>query len=171
MSRISVFALALIAALTLAAISIAQEAPSTYVPVRVYDPARNAEQDVANALKEAQRTGKNVMVEVGGKWCIWCRTMDGFFQQHPALNQLREKNYVVVFVNFSPENKNQAFLGRYPKISGYPHYFVLRSDGKLLRSQNTGDLEDGRSYNARAMENFLKKWAPKSVPANNADRN
>ncbi len=146
----------------------AQEAkPATgYTPVRVYDPSRNAAQDLLDAQAEAKATGKNVLVEVGGKWCVWCRIMDSFFEQHPDMAELRDKNYVTVYVNFSKENENQAVLGRYPEIRGYPHLFVLSSEGKLLHSQNTSELEEGRGYNLHRFRDFLLKWAP--TPASRA---
>lgn len=46
-------------------------------------------------------------------------------------------------------------------IRGYPHLFVLDADGKLLHSQNTADLEEGRGYNEGVVLAFLAKWAPK----------
>ena len=52
-------------------------------------------------------------------------------------------------VNFSPENQNRSFLRRYPRIPGYPHIFVLESDGRFLHSQGTAELESGRSYSRR----------------------
>ena len=37
-----------------------------------YDPKRNADSDVKNAIAEARKTGKRVLLEVGGEWCSWC---------------------------------------------------------------------------------------------------
>ena len=134
-----------------------------YVKVHEYDPARNADEDIAAALKEAGRTNKRVMLEVGGLWCIWCRIMDEFFEKHPDLLAFREKNYVMVKVNMSEENKNEVVLARYPKINGYPHIFVLDSEGKLLHSQDTGLLEEGKGYNLEKFTSFLKQWSPVSA--------
>jgi hypothetical protein len=64
-------------------------------------------------------------------------------------------------INYSPDNKNTAFLSKYPAIPGYPHLFVLESDGTLLQSQDTSPLEEGGSYNLDRMIAFLNKWAPK----------
>lgn len=64
-------------------------------------------------------------------------------------------------VNYSPENKNEEFLSNYPKIQGYPHFFVLDENGKLLHSQDTGKLEEGKNYNAQKFIDFLKLWTPK----------
>ena len=67
---------------------------------------------------------------------------------------------VTLKVNFSPENKNEPLLSKYGEIPGYPHIFVLDSEGKLLHSQNTSELEAGKSYNKELFVDFLKKWAP-----------
>ena len=162
-NRLIVAALLIVGLLMLAGLDGTQtaQADGKYVAVHVYDPARNADQDIRGALAEARRTGRNVLVEVGGTWCIWCRIMDNFFHEHADLADLREKNYVLVFVNFSPDNKNEAVLSRYPKVAGYPHLFVLDNEGKLLQSQDTSVLEEGRGYNEERMRAFLVKWAPK----------
>jgi thiol:disulfide interchange protein len=139
----------------------ASEASSgKYVPVHKYDPARDAARDVDEAVAVAARAGKRVLVEVGGEWCIWCHILDDFFEKNRALVDLREKNFVMVKVNFSEENKNEAVLSRYPEIQGYPHIFVLGADGKLLHSQDTAELEEGKSYNLARFTAFLEKWAP-----------
>lgn len=136
------------------------KSPLTYVAVHAYDPARNADQDIKDAVAEAGKTGKRVLLEVGGDWCIWCHHMDDFFEAHPELLALREKNFIMVKINFSDENKNEQVLSRYPAVKGYPHIFVLERDGKLLHSQDTGQLEEGKSYNLDKFMAFLKEWSP-----------
>jgi thioredoxin-related protein len=136
-----------------------------YAPVAKYDPNRNAEQDLKTAVAEAQRTGKRILLEVGGEWCSWCHTMDKYFDENPNLTKFRDSNYLTVKINFSKENENEKFLGQYPKVPGYPHLFVLESDGKLLHSQFTGDLEEGNSYNLQKFTRFLEAWAPKRPQA------
>jgi len=131
-----------------------------YVPVHKYDPKRDAARDIDEAVIEAARTQRRVLVEVGGEWCVWCHMMDDFFEKNRTVLDLREKNYVMVKVNFSDENKNEPVLSRYPQIKGYPHIFILDSDGKLLHSQDTGELEEGKGYNLSKFTAFLEKWAP-----------
>ena len=150
--------------------SVAVSKPSTasaYKAVNEYDPKRDAVKDVADAIKEAQRTNKNVLLEIGGQWCIWCKYFDKFFADNSGLANYRDENYIMVKVNFSPENKNEALISKYGKVPGYPHLFVLDRDGKLLHSQNTSELEQGRGYNMTAVANFLKKWSPSSTQAVN----
>ena len=130
-----------------------------YIPVTKYDPKRNAETDIKDAVLEAQRTGKLVLVDVGGEWCVWCHILDKFFDQNPKLLEYREQNFVIVKINYSPENENDKVLSRYPRIPGFPHLFVLDTKGKLLHSQGTSELEAGKSYNAEKVYAFLRKWA------------
>lgn len=88
--------------------------------------------------------------------------MDEYFEKHTDLLALREKNFIMVKINYSDENKNTRVLSRYPEIPGYPHLFVLDTDGKFLYSKNTGELEEGRGYNLERFMAFLKEWAPKA---------
>jgi thiol:disulfide interchange protein len=137
-------------------------AQSAYAPVTKYDPKRDAARDIDDAVAEAKRTNRRILLEVGGEWCVWCHIMDEYFDKHPDLTALRDKNYVTVKINFSDENPNKEVLTRYGPIEGYPHIFVLDSDGKLLHSQGTGVLESGRSYDLEKVNNFLKEWAPRA---------
>ena len=138
-----------------------QSGPSKNSGAPKYDPKRDADKDVQDAVQQAKRTGKRVLLEVGGEWCSWCHTMDRFFEQNLSLVDLREKNYITVKINFSPENQNSRVLSRYPSIPGYPHIFILDQEGKLIHSQDTSKLEAGNSYDLNRFAAFLEKWAPK----------
>ena len=139
-----------------------QTAPSPYVPVTKYDAVRDPAVDLQNAVAEATRTGKRILLEVGGEWCVWCHTMDAYFDEHPTLLERREQKFVTVKINFSEENENKTFLSQYPKIPGFPHIFVLESSGAFLHSQGTGELESGKSYDLDRFSGFLKRWEPTS---------
>jgi thiol:disulfide interchange protein len=132
-----------------------------YVPVTRFDPQRDAAKDIQDAVHEARRTGKRILLDVGGDWCIWCRRLDSLFAANKDLEGTLRKGFVVVKVNYSRENKNEAVLSRFPKIPGYPHLFVLDSNGKLLHSQDTGQLESGNHHDREKVMAFLKKWAPR----------
>ena len=131
-----------------------------YQPIHAYDPNRDAQEDLRKTIAHARETGKRILLEVGGKWCSWCHLLDKHFVDRPALTELREKNFVLMKVNFSPENENKAFLSQYPNIPGYPHLFVLDSDGTFLHSQETETLEEGKGYSEERIKAFLNRWAP-----------
>lgn len=126
-----------------------------------FEPARDAEADVATALRMARATRRRVLVEVGGEWCKWCHIMDRFFAANPEIKKIRDANFIWLKVNFSKENKNEALLARWPKVAGYPHLFVLDASGRVLRSQDTAELEAGQDYDPVAFRAFLVEWSPR----------
>src|SRR5215831_8137841 len=99
-----------------------------------YDPRRDPDKDLAAASEEAKRTTKNIFVVVGGEWCSWCHALDHFFHEHPDVAALRDK-----------------------------HIVILDANGKLIQSQPTNELEDGRSYNVKRFKAFLEGFALKSI--------
>ena len=147
---------ATIAWLALTCAALAADLPSKF------DPARDAAADVAQALAIARAEGKRVIVDVGGEWCTWCHIMDRFIAANADIRSRIDAHYVWVKVNFSPQNKNEALLSRWPTVGGYPHLFVLDANGKLLQSQNTGELEAGKSYDRTRFIAFLDRWSTPS---------
>lgn len=141
----------------------ASPAPVYSVPiysVPVYDPARDPAADLAATIALAEREGRRILLEVGGDWCTWCHALDRYVHRNEVVARALAADFVVMKVNYSEENRNEAFLASYPKIRGYPHVFVLEHDGTLLHSQNTGALEKGGAYDDEAFLAFLKRWAP-----------
>ncbi|HMS54117.1 MAG TPA: thioredoxin family protein [Fimbriimonadaceae bacterium] len=131
---------------------------TTTVERKKFDPKADATKDIANGVEKAKAEGKRVLLDVGGEWCGWCHKLDALFASNTEIAEILAKRYVIVKVNFSPENKNEAVLSKYPKINGYPHLFVLDAEGKLLHSQDTGLLETGPNHDPAKVIEFLKKW-------------
>ena len=128
-----------------------------------FDPARDAAKDVAAAVALAKSRGVRVLIDVGGEWCSWCHIMDRFFAANEDARTLREQHYVWLKVNWSKDNRNEVVLSRWPKIQGYPHLFVLDSDGALLHSQDTSLLEAGKGYSKARFIAFLTRWASGAI--------
>jgi len=133
---------------------------TSYKPVTEFDPARNPADDLKQSITEAQRSGRRIILDVGGDWCIWCHRIDDFIAKNDEINSFLNKNFIIVKINFSKENKNEDFLSKYPQIPGYPHFFVLEKNGGLLHSKKTDELEHYKGYSKDKMMAFLKKWAP-----------
>lgn len=135
------------------------QAPSFY-SVSKYDPQRNPEEDLKQTIQRAQKEGKHILLQVGGDWCGWCSRISRYYHDNQAVEKILTDHYVVMKVNFSNDNNNTEFLDKYPNVPAFPHLFVLDSDGNLLHSQGTGELEKGNSYSETAMVSFLNKWIP-----------
>jgi thiol:disulfide interchange protein len=126
-----------------------------------FNPKADAAADIAAAVKKATKEKKRILLDIGGEWCSWCHKLDILLLKDKDLAKFEHKNFILVKVNFSQENKNEAVLSNYPKITGYPHIFVLESDGTLLHSQDTGLLETGDHHDPAKVMDFFKKWAKK----------
>ncbi len=132
----------------------------SFYTVAEYGIDRDPAADLQATVDRAQEEGKRILIEVGGEWCGWCKLLDGFIHDHEAVSGKLEAGFLIMKVNYSSENRNEAFLGQYPEIRGYPHIFVLEKDGTFLYSKNTVELEEGPSYNEQAILDFLDEWMP-----------
>ena len=146
--------LALAAAGMLIASGIARSAPDIG-----YDSHANAQELVAAAVERAAAEHKLVLVVAGGDWCIWCHYLHAFFDAHANLDAALHDTFVVAKVYYGDENRNEALFATLPKAAGYPHFWVLSSDGRLLESQQTVLFEDGKkSYDEAKLGAFVASW-------------
>jgi len=128
-------------------------------PPERFDARRDAAADLQQALALAQAQDKRVLVDVGGEWCAWCHILDRFIAAHPEVQRHLDEGYVRLKVNFSPQNRNEAVLARWPKPAGYPHLYVLDARGELLASQASSELEARRDYDEQKVLAFLLRNA------------
>lgn len=160
--KVHCIALTLLVFSALLATSMVSVAQQPVVPAdkqEKFDPKRDSAKDLAEAIKIATKDRKRILLDVGGEWCSWCHKLDKLFKTDAEVAATLKQKFVLVKVNFSPENENKQFLAKYPKIQGYPHLFVLESTGKLLHSQDTGLLETGDHHDHDKVMAFLKKWS------------
>lgn len=127
---------------------------------KLFDPSRNPFDDLKSTVELAKNMNKRIILDIGGDWCVWCHRIDAFMNNTEEIKSLLDENFIVLKINVSKENKNEKFLAQYPAIEGYPHFFVLETDGSLLHSQNTGDLEKDKDYDSEKFISFLNKWKP-----------
>ena len=132
---------------------------------KLYNPKADVKKDVAAALIKAKNEGKHILLQIGGNWCSWCYRYEGFVKADTALNRITRENYIVYHLNYSPENKNLAFLKTlgFPQRFGFPVFVVLNAKGNRLHTQDSGLLEKGKSYDADKIKNFLLAWSPEAL--------
>ena len=130
---------------------------STYV-VAEYDPERNPTADLELAVARASAEQKRILIVVGGDWCLDCLNLDWVIGKTPTVEAALRRGFLVLKVNVSRENWNKPFLAAYPDIEWVPQIFVLESDGSLLHSQDTRELQLGRSNGEQVFLRFLERW-------------
>lgn len=137
-----------------------EKSSSSFYTVEHYGEERNVEEDLQMTIARATAEKKRILLQVGGEWCGWCKLLTNFIEKSEPIRASLGKNFLLMKVTYTQNQPNEAFLSKYPKIAGYPHIFVLDSDGKLLHSQDTSPLEEGKSYNEDRILSFLNQWKP-----------
>lgn len=128
-----------------------------------YNETENAEVKIAELVKKAKKENKYVMVQAGGNWCIWCLRFNNFVQTTPELKSIVDKNYVYYHLNYSPKNKNEKVFTQYGDPGakyGYPVFLVLDGNGKLIHTQDSSVLEEGKGYSLEKVKTFFEQWKP-----------
>ncbi len=131
-----------------------------------YDPKRDAFQDGRDAIRLAKETNRRILIEVGGDWCKWCHLLDRFLNKNPDVKKQLHQTFVFLKVNVSDENENIDFLKVFPQPLGYPHMYVTQSNGKLLVSKDTAQLQVNHKYSVKRFKAFFKRWAIKKKSLN-----
>ncbi|HXJ93795.1 MAG TPA: thioredoxin family protein [Terriglobia bacterium] len=144
------------------AVSIAFAAAVLAAGSLVYNETADAHQQIAAAVAQASRSGKNIVLDFGANWCLDCHVLDAQMSS-PGLAQLVERNYVVVHVDVGLYSKNLDLAQKYgiPLRKGIPALAVLDSHGKLLYSQDQGQFEDARYLGPDSFKQFFEQWRPK----------
>ena len=123
-----------------------------------YDPGRDAIADGVAALALAKKTNRRVLIEVGGDWCSWCHILDRFIANNHEVRKALHRHFVLLKVNYSEENFNEAFLKVFPKPLGFPHMYITDEKGGILYSKDTAELLDNSQYSGKLFLTFLNKW-------------
>ncbi|GAB4419133.1 MAG: hypothetical protein OHK0039_31210 [Bacteroidia bacterium] len=131
----------------------------------LYDPLADAAAQIDSAVAQAQVTGRHVMLQIGGNWCVWCHRFHAFYTQDTSLDSIMQANYVVLRVNYSRENTNAAVLARldYPQRFGFPVFVVLDGKGARLHTQDSALLESGGGYDRDKVRQLLLQWGPAAL--------
>ena len=125
-----------------------------------------AEEDAVAAIKLAQQTKRNVLIEVGGNWCVWCHKMDDFLEQNPDIYNALHNRYVLLKINVSDSNENEAFMKSLPPVLGYPHMYVSTETGKMILSKDTAELLEGDDYSRQNWLTFINQWQQQNNDTN-----
>ncbi len=130
----------------------------------IYHPGVDAHAEIKQALAEASKEHKRVIVVFGANWCFDCHVLDAAFHR-PDLAVVLAQNYEVIHVDVGQGDKNQDLMEQYqvPMKRGIPGVAVLDGSGKLLYSQKNGEFENARNLGPEDLLTFLKKWKPPSA--------
>jgi len=162
MNRRNIFMLTITVVFILSSFAIlAQEAK------KLYDPTLDGMKQIKESVATASKAGKHVLIQYGGNWCSWCIKFDAFCKADTAISNIISKNYILVKLNYSPENKNDAankLLGN-PTRFGFPVFIILDGKGNVIHIQDSGLLEDGKGYSKQKVTGFFSNWTAAAIMA------
>jgi len=129
----------------------------------IYHPGADVHAEIKQALLEASKAHKRVIVIFGANWCFDCHVLDAAFHR-PDLAVVLAQSYEVIHVDVGRGDKNQDLMEQYqvPMKRGIPGLAVLDGSGKLLFSQKNGEFENARNLGPEDLLEFLRKWKPPS---------
>ncbi len=133
---------------------------------KLYNPAADADKDIAAAVKIAKAGDKFVLLQGGGNWCSWCIEFARFCKADPKIDSILKAGFVWYHLNWSKENENKKIFSRYgyPQRFGYPVFIILNNKGERIHTQNSEYLEDGKkSYDREKVIAFLQMWSPRAL--------
>ncbi len=146
-----------------------EQAEITYA--EVYDDTADPALQVDEAIAAAAASGRYVICQVGGNWCPWCLMFADFISKDEEIRKIVDDNFVYVHINVrgkEPETgKNFRYDAAMKKVGdpdrfGFPVLVVLDGEGKVIHTQDSSYLEEGRGYNREKVLSFFKNWTPEA---------
>ncbi|WP_304191276.1 thioredoxin family protein [Phenylobacterium aquaticum] len=117
---------------------------------------------VAKAKAQAKKSGKLLLIDLGGNWCGDCRVLAGTLDL-PEMHKFVDKHYVEVIVDVGRFNKNlqvPAHYGITERLEGVPSLLLVdpKTD-KLLNAGNVSHLADARHMTPQSLADYLAQYA------------
>lgn len=135
----------------------------TLIPGRppIFDELIDARMDLRLATVEAERTGRHILLVVGGNGCPSSYDWEDLFAGDSSLATSLYTNFEIVHVSVTAGNTNDSLLDGYPKHNTYPHFVVLDAKASFLHLQTSEPLMENEEYIPERVEQFLADSAPR----------
>lgn len=157
-----------IVVLAIALFTMAAQAQEQTAPKKVYNEQINPLEQIDEAILQAKAEGKFVICQVGGNWCPWCLRFADFITNDSTISSVIEQNFVYIHVNYHPRKAGEVGKALMKRLNnagrfGFPVLVVLDEQGQIIHIQDSGLLEEDKSYNQKKVLNFFQNWTPKAV--------
>lgn len=140
----------------------AAETPAKPSRPAIYDERADGAKQVDAALTRAKKENKRVLLMFGANWCGWCHRLHTLFESDSTIAAKLRQDFVVVMIDVN-KGHNAELDARYGKPTqfGLPVLVVLDADGKVVKTQDTGKLEEGDHHDPVKVLTFLKEFSPR----------
>lgn len=138
-----------------------------------YDENINPIEQIDKAVASAKEEDKHIICQVGGNWCPWCLRLIEHIDNDTLISKTISDNYIYIHVNYNPRKNTGSVSARHaaalmqrlgnPARFGFPVLVVLDTNGKVIHTQDSSFLEEGKGYNSEKVLRFLKNWTKKAI--------
>jgi len=90
--------------------------------------------DLTDALKEANRRGKLLLVDFYGGWCPWCVKMDETLAD-ADVKRIVDQGFYYYKLDIGRFERHKECAEQY-EVNGIPHIVVFNADGSVLSSKS-----------------------------------
>jgi len=135
-------------------------APAEKKPV--YDESADGKKQIAEALAQAKKENRRVLIQWGANWCGWCIKLHETYKTNRDLARKLMYEYDVVLIDIGKWDKHLDIAEQYGadfKNQGVPYLTILDSDGNVLANQDTGSLEAAEQVKGKPSHDVEKLMA------------
>jgi hypothetical protein len=157
-----------LAALPLAGCATAGTVPAAVRPdAKVFDPAADAEAQVAAARERSAISGKPMLLILGANWCHDSTALAGWLET-PRFRQMVADGFELVFVDVgrpqTGEGRNLDIARRFgiARMKSTPALVVVSPQGEVLNARSATTWGNAASRSEDAIYREIASYAPRS---------
>lgn len=131
------------------------------VTMRPYDEKADANIQVDRAFAKARKSGKRVLIDLGGNWCPDCIVLANFLQL-PEMRRFMDTHYEVAMVDVGRFDRNLQVPARFgfkDRLKGVPTLLIATPDGKLVNRSDVFATTNARGMTPQSLADYLAKYA------------
>ena len=126
-----------------------------------FAPDADANAAVDAAFARARKSGKRVLIDLGGNWCGDCLVLANIMRL-PEMKSFLAAHFEMVSVDVGRFDKNLQIPARFgitKRLEGVPAVIVAEPDGRFVNRGDIVALADARHMSPQAIADWLAKWA------------
>lgn len=129
--------------------------------MRPYDEKADANTLVDRAFAKARKSGKRVLIDLGGNWCPDCIVLANFLQL-PEMRRFMNAHYEVAMVDVGRFDRNLQIPARFgfkERLKGVPMLLVAMPNGNLVNRSDVFATTNARGMTPQSLADYLAKYA------------
>jgi hypothetical protein len=126
-----------------------------------YDPGADATAAVDAAFARARKSGKRVLIDLGGNWCGDCIVLANLMLL-PEMKPFLKAHFEMVAVDVGRFDRNLQIPRRFGitgRLEGVPAVIIAEADGRFVNPGQITALADARHMGPQAIADRLAQWA------------